>query len=451
MRLKLWILHLLPLLCVLLIASTAPAQTVPQNALRFVDRSFDTPLVTASERESLLADFRANFFAPWNRKSPSVTPEKSLWAWEQFQNEPPWGENLRPRSKQWMDALLANCAMEKWGSVNRRTVACAETDLRALPTALPFFRDPSIAGEGFPFDYLQNSRVKAGEPLFVGHFSADTAWVFVETGYAAGWVDARDIAFVDDALAEKWMGFPQAFVIEDDVPVIGQRGLFRFTARIGTVLPLLSGANLDGSMTVGVPVRDGGGDAVLEEAAFTWDLVSPAPLPLTRWNIALVINRMLGTPYGWGDSMGNRDCSGTVRDLFAVFGVGLPRNSAAQAKAFPFVAFDEVGGDEKERLLISKADPFTTLLRVPGHIMLYLGTYRGSACVFHSAWGLRTVKNSREGRHIIGAAVITTLAPGEDVEDFDISRGDLVDRLEGMTFITAPLRIGGEILHKTVP
>ena len=152
----------------------------------------------------------------------------------------------------------------------------------------------------------------------------------------------------------------------------------------------------------------------------------------------MVINRMLGTPYGWGDSGGNRDCSGTARDLFTPFGIWLPRNSAAQAKAFPFVAFEECNGEEKEKILISGAVPFATLLRVPGHIMVYLGEFRGEPCVFHSTWGIRTSRDGREGRHIIGAAVITTLTPGEGVEDFDPSRGDLVDRLEGMTFITVP-------------
>jgi len=415
-----------------------PAQAVPQNALRFVDGSFDMPIVPDPEREAFFADFLERFFAPWNKGSLSVTPEKSLWAWEQWKDASPLGENLMPHSKQWMEALLANCAMEEWGSANRRAAACVETDLRALPTRRPFFRDSSIAGEGFPFDYLQNSRVKAGEPLFAGHFSADGAWVFVETGYAAGWVDARDIAFVDDELAERWMDLPQAFIVDDNVTVTDGRGLFRFRARIGTVLPLMAGGISGDHLSIGIPVRDLTGKVVLKETELPRSHISPAPLPLTQWNIAMVINRMLGTPYGWGDSGGNRDCSGTVRDLFTVFGIWLPRNSAAQAKAFPFVAFKEGNGEDKERTLISGAVPFTTLLRVPGHIMVYIGTYRGRVCVFHSTWGIRTARGGREGRHIIGAAVITTLTPGEGVEGFDTSRGYLADRLEGMTIITAP-------------
>ncbi len=425
-------------LCFFLVASAMPALAVPQNALRFVGGSFDEPLVSDPESKALFADFQLKFFAPWNREFPSVTPDRSLWAWEEWKDATPWGENLRPHSRQWMEALLVNCAMEEWGNVNRKAVACVDTDLRALPTNRPFFRDPSSAGEGFPFDYLQNSRVKAGEPLFTGHFSRDRAWAFVETGYASGWVDVRDIAFVDETLAEKWMDLPQAFVIDDGVQVMDLQGLSRFSAKIGTVLPLLAGGIFSGSLTVGVPVRDIEGMVVLKEASLSTDKVSPGPLELNQWNIAAVINRMLGTPYGWGDSLGNRDCSGAVRDLFTVFGIWLPRNSAAQARAFPFVAFEEESGEEKQMRLISGAIPFTTLLRVPGHIMVYLGTFRGEPCVFHSLWGIRTARDGIEGRHVIGSAVITTLRPGEGVEDLDLSRGYLSDRLEGMTLITDP-------------
>jgi hypothetical protein len=232
------------------------------------------------------------------------------------------------------------------------------------------------------------------------------------------------------------MSLPLAFIIEDGVGLAGPDGVFRFKARIGTVLPLLAGGPSSGYLRVGLPLRGAEGVIVMNEALISSDEVSSAPLELTQWNVAVMINRMLGTPYGWGDSDGKRDCSGAVRDLFTPFGIWLPRNSAAQARAFPFSAFPDVTGEEKERRLVMEAEPFATLLRVPGHIMVYLGTFRGKPSVFHSLWGVRTLKAGREGRHVLGAAVITTLRPGEGVEDFDTSRGDLADRLLGMTFIT---------------
>ena len=412
----------------------AGAPEAPRTAFRFVGKDYSAPMIDDATRSEMRALFREKYFSPWNRTAPEVQPGESLWAWEQWKDGEPWGENLRPHSGEWVDSLPALCDMEKWGSVSRKAVACADTDLRALPTSRPFFEDPSLAGEGFPFDYLQNSRVKAGEPLFVGHFSADGAWAFVETGYASGWVDSRDIAFVSEKLAKKWQGMPLAFVTDDDVALRDSGGIYRFTARIGTVLPLARGGK-GGPLTVVVPVRNERGEAVQVEALLSPEQVSEGPLSLTEWNLAMVVDRMLGKPYGWGDLGGNRDCSGSLRDLFAAFGVWLPRNSAAQARAYPSVSFDEIPGQEKEKRLVLEGRPFATLLRLPGHIMLYLGTFRGTPWVFHSMWGVRTIRDGREGRHIVGSAVITTLRPGKDVADFDLGRGELADRLTEMTFL----------------
>ncbi|HDQ93394.1 MAG TPA: hypothetical protein ENN89_04645, partial [Synergistetes bacterium] len=374
-------------LVLLLSSFSFRAWAVPQNALRFVDIPFDEPLLPVSGVAAIHQEFRERFFSPWGLKKPSISPENALWAFDFWGATPPWGENLRPRAQKFLEELMENCAMGDWGSLSRKAIACRDTDLRALPTDRPFFRDPSLAGEGFPFDYLQNSRVKAGEPLFASHLSADGRWIFVEAGYAAGWVDSRDAAFVDEDLAEKWRGMPLAFVLKDDLPVKKGNGAYLFSARTGTVLPIVAAGVSGGPLRVGAPTRERDGNALLEEALLPGGAVSKGPLELTPWNVALMINEMLGTPYGWGDSMGNRDCSGTIRDLFAVFGIWLPRNSAAQAKAYPFVSLEGLAVKEKREKLLLEGKPFVTLLRVPGHIMLYLGEYRGEPCVFHSFWG----------------------------------------------------------------
>ena len=56
--------------------------------------------------------------------------------------------------------------------------------------------DPAKAGEGFPFDYFQNSALWPGTPLLITHASRDGAWLFAEAGMVAGWVPAQDVAFV---------------------------------------------------------------------------------------------------------------------------------------------------------------------------------------------------------------------------------------------------------------
>ena len=38
------------------------------------------------------------------------------------------------------------------------------------------FYDPTQLGEGFPFDYNQNSAIKINTPIMVSHLSKDRAW-----------------------------------------------------------------------------------------------------------------------------------------------------------------------------------------------------------------------------------------------------------------------------------
>lgn len=166
--------------------------------------------------------------------------------------------------------------------------------------------------------------------------------------------------------------------------------------------------------------------------------VSPFPLPLTGWNVSRIGGELMGQPYGWGGFLGKRDCSATVRDLLSPFGIWLPRNSAAQARAGTFVSFEGMGRAEKEETLLRDGVPFATLVAMRGHIMLYVGERGGRPLVLHNTWGLRTREEGKEGRHIIGKTVITTLTPGRGLRDLDPERGFLVDRVTGMTLLPPP-------------
>ena len=85
---------------------------------------------------------------------------------------------------------------------------------------------------------------------------------------------------------------------------------------------------------------------------------------------------MLGEPYGWGGKDGGYDCSRFLLDLFARFGIDLPRHSARQAMAGTFSVDVSTVEDLNEKLLLFEAGARRgiVLLHFPGHIMLFLGT-----------------------------------------------------------------------------
>jgi hypothetical protein len=99
------------------------------------------------------------------------------------------------------------------------------------------------------------------------------------------------------------------------------------------------------------------------------------PRALTRRLLLEEAFRYLGTPYGWGDHGGGRDCSRFLMDVFESFGVHLPRHSAEQARAGSMRIDVSKPRSRRDKLALLDAAHARgiVLLHFPGHIMLYLG------------------------------------------------------------------------------
>jgi hypothetical protein len=151
---------------------------------------------------------------------------------------------------------------------------------------------------------------------------------------------------------------------------------------------------------------------------------------------------MTGEPYGWGGSFGHRDCSATLRDLFAPFGLWLPRHSSNQAERGKRIDLTGLTGEEKRKRILEEGVPFRTLLWMPGHVMLYVGTFRGEIVIFHAFWGIRTSESGREGRQVVGRTAFTSLEPGRELYEADPA-GTILNRLESMTLLFEKQAIGG--------
>jgi cell wall-associated NlpC family hydrolase len=381
------------------------------------------------------SDFLARHFDPWERTQPEYPADKVFWGLAAFADKLVYGENLQPRDPAWLDDMAEASKVGAYPSMGRRAIAVANTAMRVLPTEKPAFDDPRQAGEGFPFDYLQNSLVLAGTPLYASHESADRAWVLVESRFAYGWVRRADIAWVDDGFARTFRTGRYAAVVRENVSLTDTDGEFRFKGFIGTLLPVAQATKDDG-LTVMVPARDVQGGAVIRYARVAPGDALLAPLAPTPDNFAMLADRMLGEPYGWGGLYTDRDCSATLMDLMAGFGVFLPRNSSQQAKLGWVEPLDGEDGAAKKARLLEEGVPFLTLVRKPGHIMLYIGSRDGEPVVLHTAWGLKTRRHGIEGRSVIGRTVITTLEPGLGLPDLARPDGVLLHSVR--SFNTLP-------------
>jgi cell wall-associated NlpC family hydrolase len=413
---------------------------LPQDvSAYFSPQELDAPLLAPLVQERFAALLRERHFAPWHRTSPVHSRADALWGLGTLKQNRHYGENLRPLGPGFRAEMEALVRADTYPNTLRPAIATANTSLRVLPTVRPGFLKPGLPGEGYPFDYWQNSGLLAGTPVFVTQTSSDGAWVLVEGRVAAGWVPVADIAFVDEAFMAQWEALPLAAVTREGVGITARfsedeaEGVYLFAGRIGTLLPL---SGLDqGGVTVLAPAREASGRAVSLAAHLSLAEAEPMPLAPTPRNFARLANQLMGQPYGWGGFLGNRDCSAFLLDLYAPFGVFLPRNSSVQSRQGEWISWAGLTPEDKEASLRERGVPLLTLLHKPGHIMLYLGQKDGRAVILHDLWGLRTLdKKGEAGRFVVGRVAITTLTPGAELPEVARS-GLLLPGLDGMTLV----------------
>ena len=417
-------------------SGVADLERYPQDAAAYLPADAATvPLVPPDVQARLDVRWNERFFAPWGQKRASLPAADAFWGVASYGSRQGYAENLQPLGKERWQQLIASLQRESYPSLARPAITVRNTACRVFPTFRPFFLDPARAGEGFPFDYFQNSALWTGTPVLVTHESADGAWFFVETGFVAGWLPVQDVAWADETFRAAYRTGRYAALLRDNVTLRGDTGDFLTLTHIGAVFPVAG--EEAGGLQLLVPVRDAGGNAVIRSAMATPEQAAVKPLPLQRQHIAGLANRMLGQLYGWGGLFENRDCSATLRDLFTPFGIWLPRNSGEQAKGGgTFHDLEGLAVEEKRSRLLGEGIPYYTLVSFKGHIGLYLGAdpASGEPLLLHNLWGVRTMdRHGREGRAVVGRLAITSLRPGE--ERHDVEAGRFYRGILGMTIL----------------
>lgn len=342
-----------------------------------------------------------------------------------------------PRESAWVGQMEANVCFTDFPNVARLGLTTVRTNLRALPTNKPVFHDFNLPGEGYPFDYVQVSGIGVNVPVFILHATQDRSWIYVLSHIAWGWLPARDVAVLDSAEAAAWENSPKITVIEDNTPVQSIGGDFLFLASHGSFFPHMEEDSL--RYIVLSAAADPAHRYVPVQAVISKNRAADSPVPLTYSHLITFVNRMIGEPYGWGGMFENRDCSATIKDLFTPFGLTLPRHSAHQAQGrYGRIELKNLPPQKKEALIVDRGIPYLSLLWLPGHIMLYIGSRDGHAQVFHNMWGIRTKSFfGKEGRKIVGQTVVTSLSPGRELADRDPDR-DILHRIESMTWVIPP-------------
>ncbi|MDQ7042675.1 MAG: NlpC/P60 family protein, partial [Sulfurimonas sp.] len=155
-------------------------------------------------------------------------------------------------------------------------------------------------------------------------------------------------------------------------------------------------------------------------------------LSFNAQNINMIFKEISKTNYGWGGLFAQRDCSSTLRDFYAPFGLWLPRNSSQQSALGEVINLENMSLDAKQDLIKKEAVAFRTLVYKQGHIALYVGEFNNRVIIFQNVWGVKTKKDGVEGRFIIGRPIFSTLEVGKNLKTFD-SNASMLSKLKSIS------------------
>ena len=378
--------------------------------------------------------YEESYFNVWNDKKPRESLESINWPFKAFRVGSSYGENLELLKQEFFDEMYENANFDSYGTLNKKAITLKHTDIRAFPTIRPLLKDPTAAGEGFPFDYLQNSSIYANKPLFISHYSKDREWVYAFSSFTSGWIRANEIVFIEEDHVKQWQEAQQIFLTKEDISLYSLDGDFLFKSKIGMMLALID-ENEDFYTALAISVHKHNKPYFIK-LKIAKNIASKDVLELNGSNLESIISQVFKSNYGWGGMYGQRDCSSSLRDIFAPFGIWLPRNSFVQSKVGKVISLGDLSDEEKIALIKEKAVPFQTFIYKKGHIVLYLGTYNDDVVVFHNTWGIKTMKDGVDGRIVIGKAVISTLRLGSHQKHYD-KNGEILKNLKSMNIITA--------------
>jgi len=400
---------------------------IPQDVKYFTQRvNFEQLHFKPQEK------FEKLYFRVWNINKPSDTRTQAKWPFYAYKYGDSYGENLQLIEQEFFQQMKLNANFDSYGTLNKRAIMLQDANIRSFPTIKPLLRDPSIAGEGFPFDYLQNSSVQANKPVFVSHYSQDKEWVFIFSSFTSGWVRANEIVFLKKEYTDRWQKAQQIHLTQENIPLYTMQGKFVFKSKIGMMLALVSEEkNYYTALAVSVYKAS---EPLFVTIKVPKNIAVKNVLKFNKKNLDLIISEVAKSNYGWGGMYGQRDCSSTLRDLFAPFGIWLPRNSFMQSKMGKVVQLENLSDLQKIKIIKEKAIPFQTLLYKKGHIVLYVGTYNGEIIVFHNTWGIKTNHDGVEGRIVVGRSIFSTLRLGKEQPYYD-EEAEMLTNLKSMNIL----------------
>jgi cell wall-associated NlpC family hydrolase len=368
--------------------------------------------------------FNKEYFKPWTLTTLDLPRQDFGWEMRFVRKKPIYKVKGSLIDASVYEKWIENANYDELDTKKYKAITTRRTNVRALPTKTAYYRDPKKTGEGFPFDYNQNSALHINVPLHISHFSKDGVWAFVRASYSFGWVKVSDLALVSRQFIKTFKNNNYAMVIKDNMRLYDDQNKAYSLIKLGALFPIAD----DGKSYLVAKRNEKAHAKIHKVKVMDSTHIAKKPLAFTSKNVAKLAKEFYGEPYGWGGSYGCRDCSATTRDFLGVFGIFLRRNSSKQAKDGTSTKILKGEKSYKKKFINENAQPFRSLLYVPGHIVLYLGQHKGEPVIMHTYWGARKKDGTK---HITGRTIITTTEPGKERSDIK-ERSKLINTLKSI-------------------
>ncbi len=385
--------------------NVADTRTIKQNSTLF---SSQVKTMSRWEQKRYDKTYNKKFFKPWFQKKMNLSWRQKKWQFF-FARQRIYQRYGTRISRKWFKYQTRNSNFKAYQSILKSAITIRHSDIKIYPTKQDFYYNPKRTGEGFPFDYNQNSSININTPLIVSHYSKDKKWVYIRSTYAYGWLPVSDVAFVSKYFKKEFMNNNYAVTLRDNLFIRNRS--FKSIVKLGTIFPIDAKTK---KYIMATKTKSGYAKITLLKAQKKW-IIAKKPIAFTPHNVAMISNQLIGEPYGWGGKMMARDCSSMTRDFFAPFGIFLRRNSREQRyDGKKVISLRWMSSKKKKRVILKKAKPFRSLLYVGGHITLYVGQRKGEPIILHNYWGARL---NNQKKRIFGRAILTTTQIGKERKD----------------------------------
>jgi hypothetical protein len=394
--------------------------TLPQKDIS----EFAEQIEYMSKEEQLSYDAKYNekFYEPWHITYMDLSEGEKTWQF-MYAKKRMYRRDGTAIPKSWFKEQINNSNFKEYGTINRPAVVIRHTDIKLYPTNEEFYFNINRTGEGFPFDYNQNSSIYVNTPIFISHYSKDRNWVYIKAPFAFGWVRVNDIALVDNNFKSKFERPRNGVTTTDNLRLI-HNGNDISIVKLGTIFPM----DVD-KKEFFVALKGDNGYAFIDKVEpQDINLIVKKPIKFNKFNVEYIGRELLGEPYGWGGKLKTRDCSTFTRDFFSTFGIYLPRNSRQQAKSGNFIPLKGLSRADKERTILEYGKPCRSLLVLPGHVTIYLGQRGGEPIIMHNYWGVRLKDGTKR---VLGRSVVTTTKIGKELPDVK-EKSMLINTFKGL-------------------